>query len=140
MTSINHSPKRIRKLMRAYDSGMLRAAFVSLFWACITDQRKRGPFTFQQLAKDLNVNKGEVSRWFNGEPNWRLSTIASIADALDLDIQVIARERSTGKVFTSSGLQSSGMGAAPETTTKAPKPDSKGAPSTNRGNIFAMAI
>jgi len=107
MISINHSPNRIRKLMRAYDSGMLKSAFVSLFWTCITDRRKRGPFTFQQFAKDLNVNKGEVSRWFNGEPNWRLSTIASIANALDLDIQVTAIERSTGKIFTPAGLQSS---------------------------------
>jgi transcriptional regulator with XRE-family HTH domain len=127
--------------MRAYDSGMLRAAFVSLFWACITDQRKRGPFTFQQLAKNLNVDKGEVSRWFNGEPNWRLSTIASIADALDLDIQVIARERSTGKIFTPSGLQSaSGMGDARKTTTRAPNRNGKEAPSTNRGNMLAMAV
>jgi hypothetical protein len=138
--AINPSPKRIRKLMRAYDSGMLSAAFVSLFWACITDQRKRGPFTFQQLAKDLNVDKGEVSRWFNSEPNWRVSTIASISHVLGLDIHIIAIERSTGKIFTPAGSQPLSGRGAPETTTEAPTlPDDKGAPSTNRENILAIA-
>lgn len=93
---------------RAYARGMLRSAFLSLFWAVIGARKKRpGGFTFQELSKAIGSSKHEVSRWFNGDPNWTLNTVASIAHALDLDLVIQAKERSTGLVFTPSGIQSS---------------------------------
>jgi transcriptional regulator with XRE-family HTH domain len=96
------SRKSDPKFVRAYDRGMLRSAFVSLFWAIITERRKKG-FTFQALAKLLGTNKGEVSRWFNGDPNWTINTIANLAIALDVDLQIQAIDRNTGMVFTPAG-------------------------------------
>jgi transcriptional regulator with XRE-family HTH domain len=93
------------KFTRAYERGLLRAAFVSLFWAVIMERKKRENFTFQSLAKMLGTNKGEVSRWFSGSPNWTINTIAAIAHALGLDLQITARERATGAIFTPAGLQ-----------------------------------
>jgi transcriptional regulator with XRE-family HTH domain len=84
---------------------MLRSAFVSLFWGIITERKKSGTFTLQGLAKALGKNKGEVSRWFNGDPNWTVNTIAAIADTLNVDLNITAIDRVTGQVFTVSGPQ-----------------------------------
>lgn len=100
------SKKNDPKFVMAYDRSMFRSAVVSLFWSIISERRKEGGFTFQGLAKKIGSTKHEVSRWFSGEsPNWTLNTVASIANALDVDIRVQAIERSTGRIFTASGIQ-----------------------------------
>ena len=45
------------KYIRAYDRGMLRSAFVSLFWGVIMERKRRGSFTLQALAKILVQTK-----------------------------------------------------------------------------------
>jgi transcriptional regulator with XRE-family HTH domain len=107
------------KFLRAYDRGILRSSFVSLFWAVITERRKKGTYTLVQLAKQLGANKAEVSRWFKGEPNWTLGTIANIANALDVDLRVQAIDRSSGQVFTPAGAQASTMTSVTERMTSA---------------------
>jgi transcriptional regulator with XRE-family HTH domain len=109
------STKANPKFIRAYDRGMLRSAFVSLFWAVITERKKWEDFTFRALAKALGVNKGEVSRWFNGDPNWTINTIANIAHALNVELRIQAIDRKSGKVFTPIGVQSSEMEKRPTT-------------------------
>ena len=102
--SIKSMDRAASRDVRAYDRAMLRAQFASLFWAAIMEKRKSGKFTLASLAKALGKNKGEVSRWFSGDaPNWTLGTIAEVAYALDLQIHVEARDRSTGIVLTASG-------------------------------------
>jgi transcriptional regulator with XRE-family HTH domain len=92
----------------SYERGMLRSALVSLFWSVIMERKKRpGGFTLQSLAKAIGSTKHEVSRWFNGDPNWTLNTIANLAHALDLDLTIQARERSTGIIYTPAGVQAS---------------------------------
>jgi hypothetical protein len=84
---------------------MLRSAFVSLFWGIIKERKRRpGGFKLQELAGTIGKNKGEVSRWFRREPNWTLNTVASLANALDVELSIEARERSSGLVFKPSGL------------------------------------
>jgi hypothetical protein len=96
------------KFVLAYDRGMYRSSLVSLFWAIISDRKKRESFTLQGLAKTLGKNKGEVSRWFTrGDPNWTANTVASIANALNVDLHIVATERATGAVYTPAGLQTS---------------------------------
>jgi hypothetical protein len=95
--------KKDPKYERAYDRSILRSAFVSLFWAIISDRKERGGFTLVQLAKSMGANKAEITRWFKGDPNWTLNTIASIASALNVDLEIRARDRFTGKVFTPAG-------------------------------------
>ena len=49
--STNRS-KSDTEFARAYERGMLRSAFVSLFWAVITERKKRGDFTlFDKLRR-----------------------------------------------------------------------------------------
>ncbi len=107
--------------MRAYNRGMMRSAVVSLFWAAIADRKKRGGFTFQALAKALGRDKSAISRWFSADaqPNWSLDTIADIAEALNLDLQVTATDRVTGAVYGSTGVRHAPMGlpAKPVVTT-----------------------
>ena len=91
------------RYVRAYDRGVLRTAFVSLFWAVIAERKKTAGFTLQALAKALGTNKGQVSRWFNDEPNWTINTIASIASALGVELQIQARDLRTGAIFTPAG-------------------------------------
>ena len=91
------------KYIQAFERGMLRSAFLSLFWGVFTERKKRDGLTLKALAKAVGVNKAEVSRWFNGDPNWTINTIANLANALDVEILVEARERSTGKIFTPNG-------------------------------------
>jgi hypothetical protein len=88
-----------------YDRAMLRSAFVSLFWAAISDRKRRGKYTLQMLADKLGTNKSSVSRWFSKDPpNWGIDTISDVASALQLDMEIRARDRITGAVFTSSGI------------------------------------
>lgn len=91
------------KFDRSYERSTLRDAFHSLFWAVLKEKRKTGSFTFKELAKDLGTNKAEVSRWFNGDPNWTINTIANLAHSFNVEIKLQAVDRLTGMVFTPAG-------------------------------------
>jgi transcriptional regulator with XRE-family HTH domain len=107
------------KFVRAYDRAMLRSAFVSLFWAIITERRKKGTYTLVQLAEQLGTNKAEVSRWFRGEPNWTVGTIANIANALNVELHIQAVDRTSGEIFTPAGVQASKAYQPPQKVTSA---------------------
>lgn len=93
------------KRLRDYDRHMLRSAFVSVFWGAITEKRKNRKFTLQELANRVGTNKSVVSRWFSKpHPNWRSDTMADIASALDLDLEITARDRLTGAIYTPQGV------------------------------------
>jgi transcriptional regulator with XRE-family HTH domain len=98
------SKKTDPKFERAYDRAMLRSAVASLFWGIISERKKQGGFTFQELAKKIGSTKHELSRWFNGDPNWTLNTVASIANALDVELRVEAVDRSK-RVYRPYGIQ-----------------------------------
>jgi hypothetical protein len=84
---------------------LLRAQFASLFWSIIQDRKKTRPggYSLQMLADVLGIHKSAVSRWFNALPNWRTDTIADIAKALGVDIQLVAIDRVTGQRYTPLG-------------------------------------
>jgi len=100
----SHSKTDDPKFERAYHRAMLRSAFVSIFWAVISDRKKHG-LTLVSLAKAVGSSKHEVSRWFKGDPNWTINTIAAIAHALKLTLRIQAVDEH-GNVYGSSGLQS----------------------------------
>lgn len=88
-----------------YFQGMLRAAFRSLFWSIISERKKSGTFSLARLVALLpRGDKGKVSKWFNGDPNWTINTIGTLADALNVDIEIKAIDRTTGVVFTPAGI------------------------------------
>jgi transcriptional regulator with XRE-family HTH domain len=100
-------PKSRDALIKGFDREMLRSAFVSLFWAVIDYRKKHGGFVLKTLSDKIGVNKSAPSRWFSGErPNWTVNTIADIAGALDVEIEIRARDRQTGMVFAPHGLVS----------------------------------
>ena len=88
---------------REFERGVLRSAFVSVFWAVIEARKAGDKFTFKELAQKLGRDKSAVSRWFTSEPNWEISTVADIAAALDVNIEVIAVDRATGRRFAPDG-------------------------------------
>lgn len=91
-------------LLAGYDREMLRSAFVSIFWAIITYKKEHGGFALKTLADKIGINKSAPTRWFSGQrPNWTADTIADIASALGVDVDIKARDRETGIVFTSHG-------------------------------------
>lgn len=92
------------RFARAYERATLRSAFVSMFWAVFTHRKRKDGLTLLALAKAIPANKAEVSRWFKGDPNWTINTIASIANALDVDVRIEAVDRKAGIVFTPAGL------------------------------------
>jgi DNA-binding phage protein len=108
------------KFERAYYRAMLRSAFVSLFWAVISDRKKHG-LTLISLAKAVGSSKHEVSRWFNGDPNWTVNTIAAIAHALKLTLRIQAVDEH-GNIYGSSGLQPSPTKTPMATSGISPQP------------------
>jgi transcriptional regulator with XRE-family HTH domain len=100
MPTKSTDPKYVQK----YDRLMLRSAFVSLFWAVISERRRQGKLKLQSIADALGINKSTVSRWFSSEqPNWEVDTISDIAGALNLEVEIYARDRATGKIFAPTG-------------------------------------
>jgi transcriptional regulator with XRE-family HTH domain len=94
--------------VKEYDRLMLRAAVVSVFWSVITDLKKRRSYRLQELADEIGVDKSAVSRWFSGHnPNWTLNTISDIANALNVDVKIVAIDRRTKMIIhTPQGPQS----------------------------------
>lgn len=76
----------------AYDQAMLRSSFVSLFWRAFEKRRDEQGYSLTQLAQDLGKDKSVISRWFKGDPNWTIDTIAEIASVMGLALCVEARE------------------------------------------------
>jgi transcriptional regulator with XRE-family HTH domain len=105
-----HDPK----FRSSFERGLLRSAFRSLFWAVITERKKKSDFKLVDLARAVAASKHEVSRWFNGDPNWTINTIANIANALNVDVRIEAVDRTSGQVFTPAGA----IAAAPRAWTR----------------------
>lgn len=129
---------------REYDRGMLRSELVSLFWAVIAERKKEsGGFALKQLADALGVDKSQVSRWFNGLPNWEANTMADIAGALDVDLQFIARDRRDGRVYTAAGPSCvhSVTASSPSASSRrnSPAPEATGVQSQGRFKLSQMA-
>jgi DNA-binding phage protein len=116
----NRSKTNDPKFERAYYRAMLRSAFLSMFWAVITERKKQG-LTLVSLAKAIGSSKHEVSRWFKGDPNWEINTIAAIAHALKLKLQIQAIDEH-GNVYGSSGLQPNPAKIEVATSGVTPKP------------------
>jgi transcriptional regulator with XRE-family HTH domain len=91
--------------LRSYDRAMLRSAFVSVFWAVISERKKAGKFTLKSLADKLGIHKSEPSRWFTEKrPNWSINTISDIAGALNVEFILRVRDRETEQIFAPHGL------------------------------------
>lgn len=91
--------------LREFDREMFRSSLVSLFWAVISDRKRRHGYKLKDLAAALNMDKSNVSRWFSQLPNWEANTISDLANALDLDLRIVAQDRSNGRLYTPAGVE-----------------------------------
>jgi hypothetical protein len=83
---------------------MLRSAWVSLFWNVIAFRKENGGFALKMLAEKIGINKSAPSRWFSGDrPNWTVNTLSDIAEALNVDLEIYARDRQSGTRFSPIG-------------------------------------
>jgi Helix-turn-helix len=100
------SPKRDISRLVQYDRAMLRSAFCSMFWGVISERRETGQLILAGLADALGIHKSVISKWFTGRsrPNWEINTIADLAHVLDLELDIKATDRNTGRVYTPSGV------------------------------------
>lgn len=72
---------------RMSDQAFALAAFKGLIASEISIHRMKKGMSQKELADALGVTQALVSRWENGETNYTLSTLVSIADKLDIKMQ-----------------------------------------------------
>jgi transcriptional regulator with XRE-family HTH domain len=89
---------------RLYKRIMLRSEFQSLFWGVLKTRKREAKLTLKGLADRLGINKSYVTRSFSSPPNWQIDKIADMADALGVDLHLEARDRTTGAIYTPTGL------------------------------------
>jgi len=65
-------------------------------------------YLMQDFANDAGATKSQISRWFKGgiAPNWRLSTLFDMAEALDGELHIEIVDRKTKEVHGASGIAS----------------------------------
>lgn len=90
-----------------YRRNLLRAEFQSLFWAAFLEKKRKSGLKLSELAERLGIHKSYVSRSFSSPPNWQVDKISDFADALDLQLEVRAIDRSNGQIFTPQGKKNS---------------------------------
>lgn len=108
MTTTLNEQERAALKRELFKGGIVSALF-SLFKSRKKQAAARGDkYLLQDMANDAGVTKAQVSRWFNGgvTPNWRISTVYDIAEALDGDIRIEITDRKTGEVHTAQGVDS----------------------------------
>ena len=81
---------------QAYRRAMLRSAYQSLFWSIILKRKQQTGFTLKALADKLAINKSYISRSFSRPPNWQIDKLSDMADALDIELTVEARDKRDG--------------------------------------------
>lgn len=89
---------------RTFKRSMLRSSFQSLFWSVLLNRKRKNGLTITELASTLGVDKSYVSRSFGSPPNWQIDKIADFADALGVEISIVARDMKTGELFTPTGV------------------------------------
>ena len=90
---------------RLFKRMLQRSAFQSLFWVVLLARKRDEKLSRKGLADRLGVHKSFVSRAFSRPPNWQSDKISDLADALNVDLVIQARDRKTGMIYTPAGEQ-----------------------------------
>ena len=97
-TPRKHDTERV-----SFKAAMLRTALSSAFEGVLKNKRRHGSLTLQSVAEAMGKNKSEISRWFSrNPPNWQISTIAALADCLNVSVDFRLVDQETGEIFTPS--------------------------------------
>ncbi|MDR3488618.1 MAG: helix-turn-helix transcriptional regulator [Bradyrhizobium sp.] len=94
-----------------YRSEIFRAGVMSALFSLFKSKKKRAAakgekYLLQDMAEAAGVTKSQASRWFsfNAVPNWQLSTLYLVCDALGADVDIRIVDRETGEVHSASGV------------------------------------
>lgn len=83
--------------------GVVENAFFSAFYNLITQRRDEG-YTKAIIAERMGIDRAAVTKLTSSPTNMKISTISSMANALDADIVMVLVDRShRGRIFTSIG-------------------------------------
>jgi transcriptional regulator with XRE-family HTH domain len=84
--------------------GVAENAIFSAFYNLLSQRRAEG-LTKSVLAEKMNVDRATVTKITSGPTNMKISTMASLANALNVDMVVMFVDRSyRGRYFTSIGM------------------------------------
>jgi len=72
-------------------------SFIESILARFRTKEVKNPTTY--LAGELNTSKAYISKIFSGEGNFTVKTLISIANAADLEVELLLRDRTSSKVF-----------------------------------------
>ena len=86
---------------KEYRKRSVHSMFQSLFWGALQDKHRR----IDDIADRTKYNKEHVRCLFRRDAWWSINAISDVAEALDLELNVEARDRTTGKVYTPSGVK-----------------------------------
>lgn len=85
---------------KKYRQMSLHSMFSSLFWGVIQRNRGKKECTIDEIARKTGYSKQRIMNLFSSHPQWSCNAIFYVAEALNLELIVEARERSTGKIYT----------------------------------------
>ncbi|MFN9015835.1 MAG: helix-turn-helix domain-containing protein [Hyphomonadaceae bacterium] len=85
---------------RDYRRQMTRAAFQSLFWNVLQKRKQDAGLTLKGLADKLGIHKSYMTRSFSSPPNWQIDKLSDLADALEVELVIEARDQKTGRIWS----------------------------------------
>lgn len=91
------------KFLREFRHVMLRTLVQSVFVSIFNDKKKKDGLSQSKLAEKMGVNRSVISRSLADPPNWTIDKISDMAEAMNVDLEVIARDRDTGICHTARG-------------------------------------
>jgi transcriptional regulator with XRE-family HTH domain len=84
--------------------GVAQNAVFSAFYSLVSQRRTEG-VTKSAIAEKMNVDRATITRITSDPTNMKISTMASLANALDAEMVIILVDRShRGRFFTSIGM------------------------------------
>lgn len=103
---------------------VVKSGIVSMLYSLFSARKKQASargekYLMQTLADDACMDKSQLSRWFNGDstPNWRVSTLFELCEAMDGELRVSVVDKHTGLVHTPSGVEKATTPAHSHATT-----------------------
>jgi len=93
------------KVRREFTTEILEASFFGAFMLAVDVRKKEEGLTQATLAQRTGREKTGMSKLLSGPRNWQISTIAALAEALDLRLEfVLVDERDPHRRFTPTGI------------------------------------
>lgn len=101
---IKTSTDRFSEVYRSFEIENLKADFFGMFLVAIQARKNEQGLTQDELAHRLGKEKTGTSKLLSGPRNWQISTIAEMALALDVEIELALVDKTNpARKFTPTG-------------------------------------